>query len=140
MGVRVRKIRPMTLEAPLKPNVNHLQTAFGGSINAVATLAAYAFLWLELRHQSSVHVVIAESSIRFRRPVRGAIRAVCRPPPSVALATLKTTLADTGRARVRLQVEIKDDLVSAAEFEGEFVAICDSHDRPHLKGARSRRL
>ncbi len=45
------------VEAPVGPNRNHLHTAFGGSINAVATLAGYGFLWLQLRDHA--HVVIA---------------------------------------------------------------------------------
>ncbi len=32
------------IEAPVAANLNHLGTAFGGSINAIATLAAYSAL------------------------------------------------------------------------------------------------
>ena len=138
MGVRVRSIRPMTLEAPLKPNRNHLQTAFGGSINALATLAAYAFLWLELREDSTAHVVVAESSIRFRRPIRGLIRAICLPPDPAAVAMLKPNLAHTGRVRIRLHVEIKENRFVAAEFEGNFVAIHASRNRHTFGRAPAR--
>jgi len=67
------------LVAPIEKNHNHLHTAFGGSLSALATLAGYGFLWLELR-DPKVHVVIKESAIRFRRPVHGDIRAICRQP------------------------------------------------------------
>ena len=51
MGVRVvaHDENGFIVEAPVALNSNHLRTAFGGSINAVATLAAYGLLWLELR-------------------------------------------------------------------------------------------
>jgi thioesterase domain-containing protein len=68
MGIRVVTVEPFMIEAPVALNSNHLGTAFGGSINAVATLAGYALLWLALHDDPSVHVVIAESWLRFLRP------------------------------------------------------------------------
>jgi thioesterase domain-containing protein len=43
MGLRVvaNDGNGFVVEAPVALNSNHLRTAFGGSINAVATLAAY---------------------------------------------------------------------------------------------------
>src|SRR4026208_1626929 len=81
MGLRVvaRDEKEFVVEAPVALNSNHLRTAFGGTISAVAPLAAYGFLWLALR-ESGVHVVVAESSIRFLRPVRETIRASCLRP------------------------------------------------------------
>ncbi len=65
----------LVLTAPLAQNHNHLGTAFGGSLNALATLAGYALLWLELNDRTA-HIVIRKSSIQFRHPVRGELRAV----------------------------------------------------------------
>src|SRR3954465_13623834 len=73
-----------TVEAPGALNSNHLRTAFGGSINAVATLAAYGLLWVEL-NDAAAHVVVAESVIRFLRPIREAIHATCLPPDDKSL-------------------------------------------------------
>src|SRR5690606_33240492 len=44
MGVRVERCdsEGLVLTAPLEPNHNHLGTAFGGSLAALATLAGYA--------------------------------------------------------------------------------------------------
>jgi thioesterase domain-containing protein len=123
MGVRVVTLEPLVIEAPVALNSNHLGTAFGGSINAVATLAGYALLWLALHDDPSVHVVIAESSIRFLCPVRKTIRAVCCRPEDSALTTLKSELAANNRGRIRLRVRVEESGTSAAEFEGLFVAI-----------------
>src|SRR5207253_4594247 len=105
MGLRVmaHDEKEFAVEAPVALNSNHLGTAFGGSINAVATLAGYGLLWLELRDDPSVHIVIAESSIRFLRPVRRTIRAVCCRPEEAALAILKSELAAKNRGRIRLR-------------------------------------
>src|SRR5438477_4061491 len=97
MGVRVVTLEPLMLEAPVALNSNHLGTAFGGSINAVATLAAYGLLWLEMRDHA-VHVVVAESSIQFLRPVRGAIRAICLRPDPAEWAAFRTRFAEKGKA------------------------------------------
>lgn len=124
MGVRVKSYNghQLTLTAPLSLNHNHLGTAFGGSLSAMATLAGYGLIWLELPDRAA-HVVIRESSMSFIRPVRGDIQAVCRRPPAEALEVFKTTLAHKGKARIQLEVAIIDDGMNAVEFQGTFVAI-----------------
>src|ERR1700748_487832 len=90
MGLRVvaNDESGFTVEAPVALNSNHLRTAFGGSINAVATLAAYGFVWMELK-ETAAHVVVAETSIRFLKPVRETIRATCLRPDTSSLATFR---------------------------------------------------
>jgi len=122
MGVRVVTLDPLAIEAPVALNSNQLGTAFGGSINAVATLAGYALLWLALHDDPSVRLVIGEGSIRFLRPVRDTIRAVCGRPEE-SLTTLKSELAAHNRGRIRLCVRVEEGGAPAAEFEGLFVAI-----------------
>jgi thioesterase domain-containing protein len=123
MGVRVaaNDENGFVVEAPVALNSNHLRTAFGGSINAVATLAAYGFLWLEL-NDASVHVVVAESSIRFLRPVRETIRAICRRPNREELTTFRDQFAAKRKARIALHVKVIEAGETAADFEGIFVA------------------
>src|SRR3979490_546046 len=98
MGVRVvaHDDSGFVVEAPVALNSNHLRTAFGGSINAVATLAAYGFLWLEL-DDASAHVVVAESSIRFLRPVRETIRAICLQPAPNQLTAFRAQFTAKGK-------------------------------------------
>ena len=123
MGVRVVSSddNGVAVEAPVALNSNHLRTAFGGSINAVATLAAYGFLWLEL-HEPAAHVVVAESSIRFLRPVRETIRAVCAKPGPDEWKTFREQFESAGKARIKLRVKVVEAEQAAAEFEGTFVA------------------
>ena len=122
MGVRVvaNDENGFVIEAPVALNSNHLRTAFGGSINAVATLAAYGLLWLELR-QPAAHIVVAESSIRFLRPVRETIRAVCLRPAPAEWAAFQTRFIETGKARINLRVSVVEAGQTAAAFEGTFV-------------------
>ena len=123
MGLRVAGYdkEGFAVEAPVALNSNHLRTAFGGSINAVATLAAYGFLWLEL-NDAAAHVVVAQSSIRFLRPVRERIHAVCPPPPAGELSEFREQFARKRKARITLRVQVLEAGQKAAEFEGNFVA------------------
>lgn len=136
MGVRVASFdeRGLTIEAPVALNHNHLHTAFGGSVNAVATLAGYGYLWLQLRDESA-HVVVAESSIRFLHGIRETICAICAPPAACALDAFMTTLRQRGKARLSLAVVVEENGAIAAEFSGTFVAFSDSGKAPTAAAA-----
>ncbi len=123
MQVRVESCEAgqLTLTAPLDANHNHLGTAFGGSLAALVMVTGYALLWLELGDRAA-HIVISESALKFRRPVRGELRATCRPPESAALARFKTDFATKGKARLRLEVTVESDGEIALLFEGLYVA------------------
>lgn len=127
MGVRVESWdgETLSLTAPAALNHNHLGTAFGGSLSALATLAGYALLWLELQSRDS-HIVIRGSSISYTHPVRGELRAVCRRPAEEVVAAFKAKFSKAGKARLRLAVIIgSGDAEGRAgvEFEGEYVAL-----------------
>jgi thioesterase domain-containing protein len=123
MGVRLvcDAENGFAVEAPVALNSNHLRTAFGGSINAVATLAAYGWLWLEL-DDPAVHVVVAESSIRFLQPVHEIIRAVCQRPDRNEWEAFQRNFESAGKARIKLRVNVVEAGQTAVEFEGTFVA------------------
>jgi thioesterase domain-containing protein len=124
MGIRVEAYDglQLMLTAPLAANHNHLGTAFGGSLATVATLAGYGLVWLELGDRTA-HVVIRESVIAYRRPVRGEIRAICRRPAEALLTAFKARFAQKGKARLRLEVTIEEEGLVAVEFSGIFFAL-----------------
>ncbi len=129
MGIRVvRHPTGFAVEAPVALNYNHLHTAFGGSINSVATLAGYTFLWLELRHEAA-HLVILESSIRFVRPIRERIQAFCIEPEPEQLAAFGAALRREGKARIKLDVRVEEDGELTARFAATFVALTNSDAR-----------
>lgn len=111
--------RQLTLTAPLAANHNHLGTAFGGSLAALAMLTGYALLWLELGDRDA-HIVISESSLKFRRPIRGELRATCRRP--AGLGAFRETFAAQGKARLELEIEIQAEGEVAVAFRGTYVA------------------
>ncbi|MES2705056.1 MAG: thioesterase domain-containing protein [Verrucomicrobiota bacterium] len=124
MGVRVESWDGETfvLTAPAALNHNHLGTAFGGSLSALATLAGYGLLWLELGNRDS-HIVIRGSRIRYLHPVRGELRATCRRPEEKVVAEFKAKFARAGKARITLPVTIAAADETGVEFEGVYVAL-----------------
>jgi thioesterase domain-containing protein len=124
MGVRIASFEgdDLVLTAPLEPNHNHLGTAFGGSLAALATLAGYVMVWLLLEDRSA-HVVVRESHIRYRRPVRGCLRAVCARPAKAEWQVFQGTFAASGKAHLRMRVRIEEGGEVGVEFEGDFVAL-----------------
>jgi thioesterase domain-containing protein len=124
LGVRVENYdgERLVLSAPLAANVNHLGTAFGGSLNALAVLSGYGLLWLELQ-EAECHIVIRESTISYDRPVRGEIRAICVRPEAELLAEFKQTFHEKGKARIALTATIADEGITCVRFRGIFVAL-----------------
>lgn len=123
MEVRVESYEneQLVLTAPLSANHNHLGTAFGGSLAALVMIAGYSLLWLELDDRTA-HIVISESTLRFRRPVRGIIRARCRSPKPSTLAAFKSDFAARGKAHIDLEVVVETEGAVAVVFEGTYVA------------------
>ena len=117
----------VVLTAPISANYNHLGTAFGGSLAALMMLAGYALLWLELRN-AEAHVVVSETRMKFRRPVKGEIRATCRRPKPAVLKKFLADFAAKGKARVVLSVVVMGEGESeAAILEGTYVALAARH-------------
>ena len=124
MGVAVDSYDGETLivTAPLDVNHNHLGTAFGGSLSAIATLTGYALLWLQLGDRQC-HIVVGKSSILYRHPVQGTINAICKRPESADLDAFKTKFNRVGKAKITLQVSVVENGRDCVEFEGVYVAL-----------------
>lgn len=124
MGLRVEQAGAagVVLTAPLGQNHNHLGTAFGGSLAALATLAGYCVLWVALGDREG-HIVVKRSEINYRRPVTGELRAECCTPPAEAVEAFRACYAAKGRARLRLDVRVMQAGEVCVEFAGDFVAL-----------------
>ena len=127
IGLRVveSNAQRLVLEAPLAANVNHLGSAFGGSLHALPTLACYGALWTLLREAGlDGHVVVKRSSANYRQPVRGVLRATCERPPAKLVTAFMDDLRRHGKARMELTAVVDGaDGKPAVEFSGSFVAL-----------------
>lgn len=127
MGLRVAEssARRLVLEAPLDRNVNHLGTAFGGSLHTLPTLACYAGLWTLLREAGiDGHVVVKHSEAFYRQPVTGTLRAICERPPAAAAEQFIRELQRHKKARMELTAVVEGtNGKPAVEYSGSFVAV-----------------
>jgi thioesterase domain-containing protein len=116
--------RGLTLAAPLSNNVNHEGTAFAGSVNAVATLAGWGWLWLTLRRSGHEgHVLLQDSSIQYLRPIETDFTARCLPAEAAEVEQMLAGLTRHSRGRVSLGVEIWAGTTLVATFRGRFVVL-----------------
>ncbi|WP_411825720.1 YiiD C-terminal domain-containing protein [Luteolibacter sp. AS25] len=124
MDIRVTKCGDgeIALSAPLAINHNHLGTAFGGSLAAVATLTGYCALWTALGDKNT-HVVVRRSHIEYLHPVTGDISATCRLPEKGINESFLKQYQRYGKARTKLKVSVMDSGVECLRYTGEFVAI-----------------
>lgn len=112
------------LRAPLAPNLNHRQTAFGGSLSALAILAGWAWLHLRLRERGHTgRIVIMRSSMEFLAPAEADFDASCAAPPPERWEQFVGTLDQRGRARLELDVELTAGGRPVATFSGQYVAL-----------------
>jgi thioesterase domain-containing protein len=127
MGLHVveSNTRRLVLAAPLDRNVNHLGTAFGGSLHALPTLACYAGLWTLLREAGmDGHVVVKRSQAFYRSPVTGTLRAIWARPPAALVKEFIRDLQRHKKARMDLEAIVEGaDGRPAVEFRGSFVAV-----------------
>jgi thioesterase domain-containing protein len=116
----------LILAAPLAKNVNHEGTAFAGSVNAVATLAGWGWVWLALRAAGQAgHVVLQDSNVRYLAPVDQDFRAYALQPPKPAVERLLDAIRRHRRGRIGLTVEVRGGERLLAVFEGRYVAYTD---------------
>jgi len=130
MGVIVRSIsgERVALIAPLAPNINHRQTAFGGSIASIATLAAWAYVHFRLRDEVtfSYRVVITKGETDFIYPVTGEFIAICDAPDSANWLRFRKGVSGHNKGRITLLTHIVSESEPdkpLATFVGTFVAL-----------------
>lgn len=124
IGIRVASYdgERLVLSAPLEPNINHKATAFAGSLNSLVTLAGWGLIWLLLKEGDvSATIVIQDSTCSYKRPVTRDFTATCFKPDDAELAHFARMLSEKGRARLELQVEIRENDVVAVSFQGRYV-------------------
>ncbi len=72
MGVQLKHVdaKSCRIWVPLKPNINHKSTAFGGSLFASCTAACYGLLYfLQKQHGlTDWDLVIAQGQIQYKQP------------------------------------------------------------------------
>ena len=124
IGIQVGKHTDLslTLHAPLKNNINHKSTAFGGSIYSVSVLSGWGLIYLLLKqHNLSGHIVIQESNIKYIKPVTTDITATCSFTSTEQQDKFIKMYKRKGLARLHLEANILCNNKKAVIFNGTYV-------------------
>ena len=132
VGVDVSDENALVLRAPKERNKNSLNTAFGGSLVSIATLAGYGVVWELMRSEKAAaenrgaerpqwHIVVKESKAAYRRPVIGDLIAICERPAQAAIAEFKDALHRYGKAKLKVRARVVEDGRTAVDFQAAYV-------------------
>tara|TARA_R110002095_G_scaffold92898_2_gene81145 strand:- start:1045 stop:1503 length:459 start_codon:yes stop_codon:yes gene_type:complete len=115
--------KSLRLSARLSPNLNHQETAFGGSIASLGILAGWTLIHLRLRDDRLRYkIVIQKSEIEFLHPIEDDFEAECPIPDECIWEQFHAGLQRKGRARIALEASVTVNRQIAAVIRGTFVA------------------
>jgi len=127
LGLRIERLDAAGIQigAPLALNLNDKGCAFGGSLAALLTLAAWAALETALhRAGEDTDLFIADSRLEYLAPLYEDLRATAALPDATALEGLRAKLAARGRGGLNLQAEARDASGRlVARLEGRYAAV-----------------
>jgi thioesterase domain-containing protein len=129
LGVKIQHIDDLGAKvwAPLEPNRNHMGTAFGGSLQAVLVLSAYAWLFALMESRGHIcHVILQESTFEFLKPVEGDFVAECKAPAKKNVEKFLTGFKRKNKARILIRASVEKSCL----FSGKFVV--QKSSQPHL--------
>jgi thioesterase domain-containing protein len=114
----------VTLRAPLEPNINHRETAFGGSASALAILSAWSLLHTRLQAEGvERQLVIQRNTMEYDLPIQGAFEATATLSDPGDWAKFLRMLARKGRSRITVGSVLQFGGRAVGRFSGEFVAL-----------------
>jgi thioesterase domain-containing protein len=122
------EVGELEVAAPLTPNLNHRNTAFGGSLATLGIVSAWALLRASLmREDMQPKIVIQRSECDFLDPAAAELSAVSLLPPDEWQRFMKT-LRRYRRARIGIDTTIRCNGSAVVQHRGLFVAIDDGTD------------
>lgn len=123
MGIKVEHASKdrIVLSAPFLNNINHKKTVFGGSLHAVATLACWCLLYVNL--DETVQIVITKSEVSYLLPVDDQFFVECLMPEEIVWQRFVKTLHAKGKARIHLSAQILHHGKLSVDYKGTFAAL-----------------
>ncbi len=110
------------LNAPLAPNLNDKNTAFGGMLATLCTLSGWCVVsYLCCEANLKVDIAVTESRIQYHLPVTSdPVSARAFFPGTVQANDFVQDLNQNGKARLELHAEVKSGRNIAVSFSSEY--------------------
>jgi thioesterase domain-containing protein len=122
--VQIYDGKKVVVAAPLAPNLNHRNTAFGGSISALGILSGWALIFMKLREYGIRNrLVIQKSSFDFLELVADNFTATSALPSEEEWQKFLRILKKHGRARITIMSMIESPAGTGGTHKGTYVAL-----------------
>lgn len=128
----------LALAAPLAPNRNDKDCAFGGSLASLMTLAGWGLVHLALQARGrAADIYVQDSTIHYLAPVWQDFSAVAQAGAGADLDAFCAAFAARGKSRIRVHCQVPlPGGAAAATLEAHFVALAtDAAPRPPIPHA-----
>lgn len=124
MTVQELTSQSLKLLMPLKPNKNHVETLFGGSLYSGGALACYGLFLATIKDhgQKVSNIVAAEGHIFYRAPVEADCVVEAQWGPETSQEDFFKNLARRKKAKIEMKAQVKVGDKVCAEFSAQFVA------------------
>ena len=112
------------LAAPIRQNINHQSTVFGGSAAAVAIPAGWSLVHVRLTGiGSDGGIVIQRTSVEYLHPIEDDFTAVALAPDESVWSRFVKTLERRGRGRLTVDVELRIGEEVLGTCRGDYVVL-----------------
>jgi thioesterase domain-containing protein len=112
------------LAAPIKPNINHRSTVFGGSASALAILSAWTLVNFRLQSEGiKTRLVIQKNSISYDQPITNDFEAICSLTDRQVWTKFSKILQRKKKSRITVNSSLQCQGQQVGAFTGVFVAL-----------------
>ncbi|GAB5408126.1 MAG: thioesterase domain-containing protein [Balneolaceae bacterium] len=126
MGFKIVELSrtEVRLSAPLKKNINHRGSAFGGSIDSLFLTTGWAFIRFLINHYTPTPIIVGnKGSTTFLKPILKNFEAHLTIPSKEEVDSFLSTFERFGKARITLAAVIEDEEKEFAVFKGDYVVV-----------------
>jgi thioesterase domain-containing protein len=121
----------VVISGALKPNINHRDTAFGGSLSAFGVLSGWALLFIKLKEEGiTCRLVIQKSSFDFKNPIPDDFTTIAFAPSDKNWCRFIKTLTKYNKARIIIDSKVQSPKSGlGGTHQGVYVAVAIQKDR-----------
>ena len=126
LGVEVKEYSDLSLKlsAPIKNNINHRESAFGGSISSLVILSGWTLLHLKLLEAGiDCHLVIQKSTTDFMLPAYSDFETECKIPNEDVWDVFQYMFEKKNKSRIILKSQVSSENKIIGSHEGVYVAL-----------------